>query len=332
MSFYSKQAESEALQSEVERFLASGGQIKKLDCGFTNFPDGVLPKSNERQIDPKKMEQEKEKKIAEKNKLVREQNRSAQLQKEKQAAKDREQAEKRRKQIIRENLLKEQIAALSDFSEKAARGDLARLAKMCGVSTKTLQNARIGYSKIADSRWNKIKEVIGSFEFGSRIQDKELAKKIHNEQKRFLYAKKNPPSEETLRRKEVLKRRKEAEERGDKIFTAPCAKHGMTSYRIYENGSRCLECRLKMNKKYLEPKLDGIQKDRKERKDHNTAMMKKALADSKMEFQGLCRKCGHTRFKIFAQVGKKESHGYRCAACAIEAVNRYNQKRRKKCA
>ena len=323
MSIYQKQIESERLNNELEAWLAKN-QITELPMGFSNFPDGRLPVAKGSHADKKLTEAESLERIELVNQRVRElQARKEEKLKQKEQAR----AEAREKsEIAKKERMKEQILVLSNFFKNAIHGDLSMLCSLAMVSQKTIYNAKTGSTLIGKERWDAIKDVIANFKHGERnalAAEKKL--KAPTKGRRAI---KKEPSVEALRRAEVMSLAKQAIARGERIFTAPCAKHGYTSYRIYGGASRCLECKLKLNREYLNPKLDQVQLDRRERAIFNNERMEKALASGTNLFEGLCRVHGYTEFRAH-KVASRNKNEFRCMACSKASQKKFNQKRGK---
>ncbi|UNT61052.1 hypothetical protein [Acinetobacter towneri] len=323
MSIYQKQIESERLNNEVEAWLAKN-QITELPMGFSNFPDGKLPVAKGNYADKKQAESESLERIELVNQRVRE----LQARKEEQW-KQQEQARaeaKVRRELAKKERMKEQILVLSNFFKNAIHGDLNALCNLAMVSHKTIYNAKTGSTLIGKERWDAIKDVIANFKHGER-NALAAEKKLKAPTKGRRAAKKEP-SVETLRRSEVMSLAKQAIARGERIFTAPCAKHGYTSYRVYGGVSRCLECKLKLNREYLNPKLDQVQLDRRERAIFNNERMDQALASGTNLFEGLCRVHGYTEFRAH-KVESRNKNEFRCMACGRASQTKFNKKRGK---
>lgn len=163
-----KQKLRDALNSEVEKFLAAKGEIKVLPAGFTHFPDGDLPKAKGVYVDRKQGEKERNEKIERINERVRAQR--EQRKKQREAAKlEREALKARQKEqskAEREKRIKEQVEVLSGFFEKAKFGDLGRLSSMTNLAQKAIRNAHSGCNCIGPERWASIKNVLANFEYG----------------------------------------------------------------------------------------------------------------------------------------------------------------------
>ena len=321
-------AEKEKLRNEIEsgieKFLANGGEITHLERGFSNFPDGRLPVAKGNYADKKQAELESLERIELVNQRVRElQKRKEEKLKQKEQAK----AEAREKsELAKKERMKEQILVLSKFFKNAIYGDLQTLCDLAMVSNKTIYNAKTGSTLIGKERWDAIKDVIANFKHGER-NALAASKKLKAPTKGRRAAKKEP-SVETLRRSEVMSLAKQAIARGERIFTAPCAKHGYTSYRVYGGVSRCLECKLKLNREYLNPKLDQVQLDRRERAIFNNERMDQALASGTNLFEGLCRVHGYAEFRAH-KVESRNKNEFRCLACGRASQTKFNKKRGK---
>lgn len=323
MSIYQKQIESERLNNEVEAWLAKN-QITELPMGFSNFPDGRLPVAKGSHADKKLTEAESLERIELVNQRVRE----LQARKE-ERWKQQEQAKaeaKVKRELAKKERMKEQILVLSNFFKNAIHGDLSTLCSLAMVSHKTIYNAKTGSTLIGKERWDAIKDVIANFKHGER-NALAAEKKLKAPTKGRRAAKKEP-SMEALRRAEVKSLAKQAIARGERIFTAPCAKHGYTSYRVYSGVSRCLECKLKLNREYLNPKLDQVQLDRRERAIFNNERMEKALASGTNLFEGLCRVHGYAEFRAH-KVTSRNKNEFRCMACSKASQTKFNKKRGK---
>lgn len=321
MSIYQKQIESERLNNEVEAWLAKN-QITELPMGFSNFPDGKLPIAKGNYADKKQAESESLERIELVNQRVRElQARKEERWKQQEQAR----AEARvKRELVKKERMKEQILVLSNFFKNAIHGDLNALCNLAMVSHKTIYNAKTGSTLIGKERWDAIKDVIANFKHGERnVLAAEKKLKAPTKGRR---AAKKEPSVETLRRSEVMSLAKQAIARGERIFTAPCAKHGYTSYRIYNGVSRCLECKLKLNREYLNPKLDQVQLDRRERAIFNNERMDQALESGTNLFEGLCRVHGYTEFRAHRVVSRNKNE-FRCMACSKASQKKFNQKR-----
>ncbi|QTD62682.1 hypothetical protein [Acinetobacter towneri] len=321
MSIYQKQIESERLNNEVEAWLLKN-QITELPMGFSNFPDGRLPVAKGNYADKKQAELESLERIELVNQRVRE----LQARKE-ERWKQKEQARaeaKVQRELAKKERMKEQILVLSNFFKNAIHGDLNALCNLAMVSHKTIYNAKTGSTLIGKERWDAIKDVIANFKHGER--NALAAEKKLKAPTRGRRAAPKKPSVETLRRSEVMSLSKQAIARGERIFTAPCAKHGYTSYRIYSGVARCLECKLRLNREYLDPKLDQVQLDRRERAIFNNERMEKALASGTNLFEGLCRVHGYTEFRAH-RVASRNKNEFRCMSCSKASQKKFNQKR-----
>lgn len=311
---------------DISEWLNQGNKPKTLGFGFTHFPDGVVPLDKKQVVKP---EEERNAKIERINAEVQAKKQAKKLAKKTMMeAKKKKQAEeilkiKQKREIARDAQIKEQVKVLNDFFNRAAWGDIEKLCEVSGISVKTIRNARSGINKMTTGRWNELKVTIASFQLSEK-KPKQTPKPKTSEE-----------SQETLRRSKVIRLSREAIARGEKAFMAPCAKHGMTTYRIYGGAARCLECRLKLNKAWmtskLDPNLEQVQKNRRERKEYNTHQMNEALNKNEKDFKGLCRNCGHAPFRAHFVTGRNK-HEYRCMTCQNEAWRRHNMKRQEQAA
>ena len=290
----------------VDQFLARGGQIKSLDMGYTAFPDGIIPMKPPRSRETKESQAKKDEKIKEYNaKIPR-------------VKKARVKPKKRipQEQII--NLVAEQTTMLSDIYRKFKRGDKKRFCDLCGVVTKSMDNAKAGNGRFSADTWDRIKEQMKVFVFSTTTPKKKIK-----------YKPKESP--EYTRRLQVIEARKKAESDGVSVFTAPCKIHGMTDYYLHgKQPPRCAKCRMAITKHHREMHKDAKQKDRSERARINKERTIKAIAKNEINFTGLCVRCGYTEMKIYASKKDECGYSYRCVECTHQAQVKYNLTRNAK--
>ena len=151
-----KQNLREQLERDLEEFLASGSEVKVLPNGFSNFRDGILPKTAVKPVLNEQDRIAREKAIEAKNQEIRAY---------KAARKEQRRLEAKQKHDAQ---IKEQIAVMGRFTSKfPSKEDFKRLAEMTGYQTRHLRDAAKGYTKLGCEKWDLVKKVISNFKFGA---------------------------------------------------------------------------------------------------------------------------------------------------------------------
>ena len=185
---------------------------------------------------------------------------------------------KAQKALADQKTKREVMGIMSEFREKSNRGDIARLAKILGVARKTLSNWACGAGLPDRENLRNLRIEAARFEFEDQISYLEK-RRIRDRATRS----RNP---ETIRRRELGRLKNEAIEKGLVLFTGPCAKHGMTEYKIMTKSVRCQECeKEKQQRKY-------------EQMPENLKKMKYCLKYGKKSFIGTCETHGEVKFYI----------------------------------
>lgn len=140
----------EQWETDVEKFLATGGKIKTLEQGFTHFRDGIVPVSTRPQMSAQERK-EKDEAIAKKN---------LEIQQYKQALKDQKAAQTKANLKAR---LKEQSDLLRPFFKSVSKADIERIANAVGYQLKHLQNGGRGNVRFSDEKWDLIKKEVNAF-------------------------------------------------------------------------------------------------------------------------------------------------------------------------
>lgn len=206
---------------------------------------------------------------------------------------------KAQKAIADQKTKSEAMEIMSEFKSKSNRGDIARLARILGVARKTLSNWACGAGLPDRKNLKNLKIEVARFEFEDQIPYLEK-RRIRDRATRS----KNP---ETIRLRELGRLKNEAIEQGLTYFTGPCAKHGMTEYKIMTKSVRCQECeKEKQQRKY-------------EQMPENLKKMKYCLKYGKKSFIGTCETHGEVKF-IINKSGY--SHIYRCDLCRKESYKK----------
>ena len=234
---------------------------------------------------------ESKKRIVEVNQVVKAENAA-----KKAAAKANYKAQKL---LADQKTKREVMEIMRDFREKSNRGDIARLAQILGVAPKTLSNWACGAGLPDQKNLKNLKIEVARFEFEDKITYLEK-RRIRDRATRS----KNP---ETIRRRELGRLKNEAIEMGLVLFTGPCAKHGMTEYKVIAKSVRCQECeKEKQQRKY-------------EQMPENLKKMKYCLKYGKKSFIGTCGTHGEVKFYINRS---GSSHIYRCDLCRNESYKK----------
>ena len=149
-----KQNLREQLERDLEEFLASGSEVKVLPNGFSNFRDGILPKTAVKPVLNEQDRIAREKAIEAKNQEIRDY---------KAARKEQRRLEAKQKHDAQ---IKEQIAVLGRFVSKSNnQNDFKRLAEMAGYRVRHFRDAAKGHSKLGDDKWTLVKKLISNFKF-----------------------------------------------------------------------------------------------------------------------------------------------------------------------
>mgnify|MGYP007129516799 CR=1 FL=1 len=149
-----KQNLREQLERDLEEFLASGSEVKVPPNGFSNFRDGILPKTAVKPVLNEQDRIAREKAIEAKNQEIRDY---------KAARKEQRRLEAKQKHDAQ---IKEQIAVLGRFVSKSNNeNDFKRLAEMAGYRARHFRDAAKGHSKLGDDKWALVKKLISNFKF-----------------------------------------------------------------------------------------------------------------------------------------------------------------------
>lgn len=279
----------QSLSFEVEEWLKHN-KATVIPPGVSTATGYTLPGPSER------TQQESKKRIREINQIVK-----AEKEAKKAMARASYQAQKA---LADQQTKREAIEIMKIFREKANHGDLGRLAGILGVARKTLSNWACGAGLPDQRKLEKLKIEVARFEFKERVPQKEM-RKIKDREKRS----KNP---ETIRRRELSRLKNEAIELGLTHFTGPCAKHGMTEYKIINKNVRCRECEKEKQKRKYEKMPENLKK------------MKYCLKYGKKSFIGTCETHGEVQFYINRS---GHSHVYRCDLCRKESYKKAREKK-----
>lgn len=127
--------------------------------------------------------------------------------------------------------LKEQNSVMIRFDRHAKNGHYAVLARMAGVPRSAITNLK-KHAMLDKKKWEKLKKIIVNFDFSlAEAQDERLR--------------------EQQRRNKVHAAKRQAVLKGERVFIAPCKKHGDSEYRIDVSGhSKCVECRREQQRNY----------------------------------------------------------------------------------
>lgn len=136
--------------------------------------------------------------------------------------------------------------------------------------------------------------------------------------KKTKYQSEEERIENTLRVRELKRLKNEALEKSLKFFQGPCKIHGMTTYGIFHNGTRCCLCKSNQrvsltlkntnNEYYMEDRL---------RREKNRDLMYLAIMQCQFTFIGSCMNCGDTTFKAVMRrpTGRRHAYYYHCISC-----------------
>ena len=150
-----KQNLREQLERDLEEYLAKGAAVKELPRGFSNFRDGILPKTAVKPVLNEQDRIDREKAIEAKNQEIREY-KAAAIEQRKAKAKQKYDAQ-----------IKEQITVLGRFIGKSKNeNDFKRLAEMAGYRVRHFRDAAKGHTKLGCEKWDLVKKVISNFKFG----------------------------------------------------------------------------------------------------------------------------------------------------------------------
>jgi hypothetical protein len=310
-----KEALRDSLNNDVEAWLAQN-EIKKLPMGFTNFPDGVLPKSNFSRADAKKAEEAKKKEIEEKNKLIKAEN------------------------LKQERLAKIALAKQKSDMERKLKKEKrdAEKAEKNKLKIKLQFEQKLKFFHQTDDHWRKQLLVMLRNEAKARGDKKFNAKcKIHGWSEFNIYKrearctqceKKTKPkakpvklknnSELLERRHKLRKARDEAIAKGEKTFKFHCLKCDGDTFFIRTDGtSNCTGCRAISNRNYNESRFSGSSIRRRKIKEAR----QKAIADGLDHFTFDCDKCGHDQYYI------KPNGSSECMNCRKLREKKYQAER-----
>jgi hypothetical protein len=226
-----KQEARDKLNSEIDEFLAKGGEINEVPLGHTAFGKGGLSAKVaagwERSPNAIEIHETSNEDILERNKSI--------SKKPFKVKTERSSSNNATKQIIQSRNLKQIIA-------KFGNGDRKRFCDLVGVSVPSFNNVARMDAVFSDESFDRVLLVLETFEFTPRV-------------KKPKYTKSTNPDH--LRRTSVIEARKKAIIDGKSEFMAECSNHGMTRY-VFEGkyGGRCCACRKEQNLKYRK-KLKG---------------------------------------------------------------------------
>ena len=300
-----KRSRREQLDSDVENFLAGGGETQVLPIGFTHFKDGVIPQSKAQVISDKER-LDREKAIELKSQAIRG-HRAAVKEQKKQETKRRYDAQ-----------IREQVAVMARFESKMQdKDDFKRLADMVGYQFRHLRNAARGHIRLGAEKWEQIKKLVATFEYSEK-----RAVKVTEKPKEKVSS---VPEDERSRSRRVAEAKKEALKSGKKDFIAECKKCGPAKFVFQVEGSAiCSHCRSARVKRCSQAKLTTEQVNALERKRecfaHNSELAKQTRLQGALYFDGLCEKCGLTEFRV---VGKGRK--YRCVHCSKASAQKYKK-------
>ena len=150
-----KRIQHEQYETDMDEFLANGGAIQVVPVGFSNFKNGILPKTAVKPVLSEQDRIDREKAIEAKNQEIRDY---------KAARKEQRRLEAKQKHDAQ---IKEQIAVMGRFTSKfPSKEDFKRLAEMTGYQTRHLRDAAKGHTKLGCEKWDLVKKVISNFKFG----------------------------------------------------------------------------------------------------------------------------------------------------------------------
>ena len=151
-----KRIQHEQYETDMDEFLANGGEIQVIPVGFSNFKNGILPKTAVKPVLSEQDRIDREKAIEAKNQEIRDY---------KAARKEQRRLEAKQKHDAQ---IKEQIAVMGRFTSKfPSKEDFKRLAEMTGYQTRHLRDAAKGHTKLGCEKWDLVKKVISNFKFGA---------------------------------------------------------------------------------------------------------------------------------------------------------------------
>ncbi len=147
-----KRSLRDQLEHDLEKFFARGGEVKKLDRGFTHFKNGILPAGAPNAVRGERDRIDREKAIEAKNEEIR---------KYKAALKEQRRSASKQKA---EAQMKEQAEVLGQFVSKfPSQDDFKRLSEIVGYQTRHLRDAARGHTKLAVDRWELVKKAVKTF-------------------------------------------------------------------------------------------------------------------------------------------------------------------------
>lgn len=276
----------EKLESDVEEFLKNGGSVNELESNATAYPNG-MPHRSRSIVQATETPRE----------VIEKRNRAIRASNEKTYSR----------------LSAEWMPKLILFYDELQVGDKSRFIKECGLKKAAIHSARNG-RRIKLEDWEAIAKTIPVF----KKSEIKVIQKIKAKKKTVRVS---AASDEYKRRVEMAALKKEAMDRGDKSFMAPCKHHGSTIFKfVSSTEARCSECHRSRMKKHMRLHADAESKTRNERFIANRDAMNKAIENGEKTFTGLCLTHGYSEMKISTR--KSGEHDYRCIACS----KKYNEK------
>ncbi|GEM_PF-3236395 len=147
-----KRSLRDQLERDLEEFFTRGGEVKKLDRGFTHFKNGILPAGAANAVRSEQDRIDREKAIEAKNEEIR---------KHKAALKEQRRLASKQKVAAQ---MKEQAEVLGRFVSKyPTKEDFKRLSEIAGYQTRHLRDAARGHTKLAVDRWELVKKAVKTF-------------------------------------------------------------------------------------------------------------------------------------------------------------------------
>lgn len=153
-----KRIQHEQYETDMDEFLANGGAIQVVPVGFSNFKNGILPKTAVKPVLSEQDRIDREKAIEAKNQEIRDY---------KAALKEQRRLEAKQKHDAQ---IKEQVDVLGRFVKKfPTKEDFKQLSNISGYQTRHLRDAAKGHTKLDPSRWDLIKKAIKNFKVEAAV-------------------------------------------------------------------------------------------------------------------------------------------------------------------
>ena len=151
-----KRTQREQYETDMKEFLAKGGEIQPIPTGFSNFRNGILPKTAVKPVLSEQDRIDREKAIEAKNQEIRD-SKAARKEKCRLEAKQKHDAQ-----------IKQQGDVLGRFVSKyPTKENFKQLSEISGYQVRHLRDAAKGHTKLDPSRWDFIKKAVKNFKVES---------------------------------------------------------------------------------------------------------------------------------------------------------------------